>query len=93
MKKDFQKEHLKFALHRGLNKTYCPSEVARSLCGLSWRKYMKITREIADNLVREGKLEVFQKNVKQQALPSRLKGPIRLRISPVYYKNLNQEHT
>ena len=74
-----KKLHLKFAEDRGLDKTYCPSEVARELFPDNWREKMDLVRDIADELVIEGKLIVLQKGFEKNELPSKLTGPIRLR--------------
>lgn len=71
--------HLKFAADRGSEKTFCPSEVARELFAEDWRQKMDLVREIADELVIEGKLNVLQKGIVKHDLPSKLSGPIRLR--------------
>lgn len=72
--------HLKFSEQRGFEKTYCPSEVARELFPDDWRDKMDLVREVADNLVKEGKLIVLQKGEIKDELPSKLTGPIRLQI-------------
>lgn len=72
---------MKFAESRGLEKTFCPSEVARELFPETWRKEMERVRLEADKLVKAKKIEVVQKGVVQSKLPSQLTGPIRLRIS------------
>lgn len=71
--------HLKFADKRGLEKTYCPSDVARELFPENWRNKMDLVREVADELVKSGHLLVLQKGVIKMELPSKLTGPIRLR--------------
>ena len=40
-----------FADKRGYESSYCPSEIARAFKPESWRAYMDLVREIADNLV------------------------------------------
>lgn len=71
--------HLKFAEDRGNDKTYCPSEVARELYPSDWRDKMDKVRMVADLLVMENRLEVLQKSIVKDELPSELRGPIRLR--------------
>ncbi|MGB3590269.1 MAG: DUF3253 domain-containing protein [Nonlabens sp.] len=71
---------LSFALERGSHKTFCPSEVARRLFKDDWRDQMNCVRLIADSLVQQNHLQVLQKGVIQNTLPSKLKGPIRLQI-------------
>lgn len=74
-----QQTHLQLAESRGLDKTYCPSEVARELFPDDWRDKMDLVRAVADELVKNGKLVVLQKGAIKTSLPSELKGPIRLR--------------
>ena len=71
--------HLQFAESRGLEKTFCPSEVARALFPESWRDKMELVRKIADHLVVEKKLVALQNGLIKSELPSKLIGPIRLR--------------
>ena len=79
LKDEIQISHLKFAEERGLEKTYCPSEVARELFPNNWRDKMDLIRNVADELVKSGELVVLQKGEIKKELPSKLKGPIRLR--------------
>lgn len=79
MKEEIHNSHLKFAEERGLEKTFCPSEVARELYPENWREKMDLVREVADELVRIGKLSVLRKGQIKPELPSELVGPIRLR--------------
>ncbi len=66
------------AAERGVDKTICPSEVARAMFDTNWRKHMEEVRQAAVLLQREGKVSITQKgepvNVEQ------IKGPIRIRI-------------
>lgn len=71
--------HLNFAEIRGPEKTYCPSELARTLFPKDWKQYMDIVREVADILVAQGKLETLQQGNVISEPPSSAKGPIRLR--------------
>lgn len=71
--------HLEYAEDRGLEKTYCPSEVARKFDPNDWRDKMDIVRKVADELVMDGKLIVMQKGQKINEMPTEAKGPIRLR--------------
>ena len=70
--------HLFFAEERGIEKTYCPSEVARKLFPENWRDKMNLVREMADELVKSGMLVVLQKGEISLTPPSKLSGPIRL---------------
>ncbi|SDB34426.1 Protein of unknown function [Flavobacteriaceae bacterium MAR_2010_188] len=73
---------LKFADDRGDNKTFCPSETAREVFNEDWSEKMDLVREVSDELVLNNKLIVLQKGEIMDALPSKLKGPIRLRRKP-----------
>lgn len=77
--KEVRSEHLRFAESRSGEKTYCPSEVARKLWPEEWRDYMDFVRQVADELVSEGYLEVLQQGIIIDASPSDASGPIRLR--------------
>ena len=70
--------HRQFADQRGTGKTYCPSEVARALAPKHWRDHMDAVREVADQLVANGELAVFQKGEQIQEKATEAKGPIRL---------------
>ena len=78
--KKIESEHLKFAKDRGLGATYCPSEVARSLFPKNWRDYMHNVRAVADDLVKQKLLVTLQKGKIISDLPTKAKGPIRLRL-------------
>jgi hypothetical protein len=78
-RKDIENEHLRFADLRGDDKTYCPSEVARSLFPDSWRDKMNLVREVADDLIAKNKIIVFQRGAPQYAKATEAHGPIRLR--------------
>lgn len=71
---------MELAVRRGLNATYCPSEVARTLKPDSWRDIMGTVREVADGLVEIGALEVLQKGKIIEGKATEAKGPIRLRL-------------
>ncbi len=73
-------ELLKFANARGLDKTFCPSEVAGHLFPDNWAEKMDDVRKAADTLVQENQMVVMQKGEVKNELPSQLKGPIRLRL-------------
>jgi hypothetical protein len=63
---------------RGPDKTICPSEVARAIGGEQWRKRMALVREVAEQLVSAGTLEVRQKGARVE--PRTARGPIRLAL-------------
>ena len=73
--------HLQFAFDRGLEKTYCPSEVAKKFAPTNWREYMGLVREVADELITSNKLEVLQKGEIMNCKATEAVGPIRLRIA------------
>lgn len=74
-----KKTHLEFSEKRDVDKTYCPSEVARKLYPNNWRDKMDLVRKVANTLVESGTLITLQKGEIQSELPSKIKGPIRLR--------------
>ncbi len=64
---------------RGLDKTICPSEVARELGGAEWRTLMPDVREVGASLVASGMIVALQgRNVVD---PLVAKGPIRFRVT------------
>lgn len=65
---------------RGLEKTICPSEVARAMSGDDWRSLMPLVREVGAELLAEGLIDVTQKGAAVHPLTA--KGPIRFRITP-----------
>ena len=73
------RSHLEFAEERGFGKTYCPSEVARSIFPNGWREQMDLVRQVADELVASGHLVTLQKGKIIDQKLTEAKGPIRLR--------------
>lgn len=69
---------IKVLLARDLEKTICPSEVARKLYPENWRDKMELIRKVAGKLVQENIIVVTQKN---QKVDIRAKGPIRLKLN------------
>jgi Protein of unknown function (DUF3253) len=71
---------LNITAKRGTSKTCCPSEIPRVALGLAnWREHMDMTREIAFDLARSGKISVLQKGIVVQPESfGSLSGPIRL---------------
>ena len=65
---------LQLAAERG-EKTFCPSEVARSLSS-NWRELMPAIRAEAERLVQAGKLRCSQAG--RPVSPLHARGPIRL---------------
>lgn len=73
---------------RGLDKTICPSEVARTLGGENWRALMEDVRSVGIVLVNEGKIQITQKgNVMN---PNTVKGAIRFRVTERGLKDSSQ---
>ncbi|MEM9804766.1 MAG: DUF3253 domain-containing protein [Cyanobacteria bacterium P01_D01_bin.56] len=62
---------------RGMDKTICPSEVARALDNEQWRDLMDAIRAVGQTLAAEGKIVVTQRG--QVVNPNTAKGPIRYR--------------
>lgn len=62
---------------RGLDKTICPSEVARTLDNDQWRGLMDSVRAVGRSLAAEGKIVVTQRG--KIVDPEVAKGPIRYR--------------
>lgn len=69
---------LSLAAKRGKEKTICPSEVARELSPIDWRKYMKEIRKTAFELRDAGKVLIMQKG--RAVAGNEIVGPIRIRI-------------
>nr|WP_299153259.1 DUF3253 domain-containing protein [uncultured Tateyamaria sp.] len=63
-------------VRRGVGKTICPSEVARSLSPQDWRALMPHVRRVAQALADAGQVSVTQKGA-PVSVPL-TKGPIRL---------------
>lgn len=67
---------------RGPSKTCCPSEIPRLFFKLrNWRSKMDMTRSVAYEMAREGKISILQKG-REIAIEdiSTISGPIRLRL-------------
>ncbi|MDB6137262.1 MAG: S-adenosylmethionine tRNA ribosyltransferase [Verrucomicrobiaceae bacterium] len=69
---------LRLAEERGTSKTFCPSEVARSLAK-NWRPLMDAVRSCAGELVAQGRLVCTQKG--KPADPLTTRGAIRLALA------------
>lgn len=67
---------LEMVTERGVGKTICPSEVARSLCPTKWRGQMDDVRKVATELAAAGQIVVTQRG--EQVDPFSVRGPIRL---------------
>jgi len=69
---------LAVATQRGIDKSTCPSELARMMFPDDWRKHMKEIREVAVVLHQKGKVLITQKG--EPVDTDNIKGPIRIRI-------------
>ena len=65
---------------RGPAKTFCPSEVARSLGGRKWRARLPAIRAVAAALIDNGELRCTQRGLPVD--PETAVGPIRLVLPP-----------
>jgi hypothetical protein len=71
-------EILRQTAERGMEKSICPSEVARALAGgEDWRPLMGRVRQAAIALSREGSVEILRKG--KPVPPEEVRGVIRLR--------------
>ena len=69
---------LSSATHRGVEKSTCPSEIARMLFPDEWRKYMKDVLEVAIDLHNKGSISITQKGTPVDV--REIKGPVRIKI-------------
>ena len=70
---------LTMAAQRGPEKTICPSDVARALFPVNWRKQMETVRQEAIILHKAGQVTITQKGKPIDV--DHIKGPIRIRIA------------
>ncbi len=70
---------LSVATHRGLEKSTCPSEIARILFPYDWRKHMKDVLDVAIDLHIQGKVVITQKGAPVDV--NHIKGPVRIKIN------------
>jgi hypothetical protein len=66
------------ASQRGLEKSTCPSEIARMLFPDNWREQMKDVVDVAIDLHNQGKVVITQKGLPIDV--NHIKGPIRIKI-------------
>jgi hypothetical protein len=66
--------------HRGPDRTICPSDVARTVGGDSWRRLMGLAREVAAELHDAGALQVMQRG--ERVDPRTARGPVRIGRGP-----------
>jgi len=69
---------LSTAIHRGTEKSTCPSEIARMLFPDDWRKYMKDILEVAIDLHNKGSIAITQKGMPVDV--RNIRGPVRIKI-------------
>ncbi|GEP41818.1 DUF3253 domain-containing protein [Brevifollis gellanilyticus] len=72
---DIRRTFLEFAAARSDGATFCPSEVARKL-SKDWRPLMPKVRDVAAQLIEDGKLVCTQRG--KPAHPLKTSGAIRL---------------
>ncbi len=73
-----RRELLRLAGERGPEKSFCPSEIARRVLPHAWRSLMPLVRQVAGQLVDEGRLTATQRG--RTVHPENARGPIRLRV-------------
>lgn len=64
------------AEERGVEKTFCPSDIARNLYPDQWRDKMELIRTIAQELADQGHVRITQKG--EEVSIESVKGPIRI---------------
>lgn len=74
-----EKAVLEAAIKRGPDKTTCPSEIARALFPMDWRKHMPAIRDAALALQKAGKVLITQGG--KPVNLGQFKGPIRIKIN------------
>ncbi|WP_031530902.1 DUF3253 domain-containing protein [Dyadobacter crusticola] len=70
---------LSTAIHRGAEKSTCPSEIARMLFPDNWRNHMEDVREVAIDLHNKGSVVITQKGTPVDV--KHIKGPVRIKIA------------
>ncbi|ACT91364.1 conserved hypothetical protein [Dyadobacter fermentans DSM 18053] len=70
---------LSTAIHRGSQKSTCPSEIARMLFPDDWREHMKDVLAVAIDLHHEGSVVITQKGTPVDV--ENIKGPVRIKIA------------
>ncbi|GGM86534.1 hypothetical protein GCM10010967_18530 [Dyadobacter beijingensis] len=70
---------LSTAIHRGAEKSTCPSEIARMLFPDDWRRHMKDVLAVAIDLHKKGSVVITQKGTPVDV--QNIKGPVRVRIN------------
>lgn len=75
---DISSSILSLATQRGVDKTICPSEIARMLFPDDWPDHMKDIVNVAIDLHHQGKVIITQKGMPVDV--NHIKGPIRIKI-------------
>lgn len=68
---------LTLALHRAPDRTICPSDVARTVGGTTWRPLMDEVRSVAVDLAKAGLVEISQRGERVDL--DGWRGPVRIR--------------
>ena len=69
---------LSTAIHRGAEKSTCPSEIARMLFPDGWRRHMKDVLGVAIDLHKKGSIVITQKGIPVDV--ENIRGPVRIKI-------------
>ena len=69
---------LSTAIHRGAEKSTCPSEIVRLLFPKDWREHMKDVLDVAIDLHNKGSVVITQKGIPIDVKD--FKGPVRIKI-------------
>ena len=70
---------LTVARQRGIEKSTCPSEIARMLFPDDWRNHMDEIIDVAIDMHKQGKVQITQKGLPIDI--THIKGPIRIKIT------------
>ena len=77
--REIRQRLLTLAAERGADKTFCPSEAARSLAPDTWSELMPQVRAEAIRLVETGKLRCTQRG-HEVVDPTNARGPLRFSV-------------
>ena len=78
-KTDISTTILTVARQRGIEKSTCPSEIARMLFPDDWRNHMDEIIDVAIDMHKQGKVQITQKGLPIDI--THIKGPIRIKIT------------
>ena len=73
-----EKKILETAIERGVEKSTCPSEIARMMFPANWRRHMEEIRNMAIELHVQDKVLITQRG--EPVDVNHIKGPIRIKI-------------